>query len=98
MAWLPGTSATVALARSDIAFCAGYGIILSSFTRRYQLGLVFHAGSVTAPDSASTPHGTWESAMKAAVFGSTSPAKAAGILARSRASRPLTGGRIGGGA
>ena len=30
---------------------------------------------VTAPPRASMPHGTWESAMKAAVFESTSPAK-----------------------
>src|SRR5260370_6001294 len=98
MAWLPGTSVMSAPARADIAFCAGYGIILSSATRRYQLGLVLHAGSVMAPARASTPQPTCESAMKAAVLWSTSPAKADGILALSRVSRPPTGGRIGGGA
>jgi hypothetical protein len=33
------------------------GIFLSSAVTRYQLGLVFHAASVTAPFRASTPHG-----------------------------------------
>jgi hypothetical protein len=32
------------------------------------LGLDFHAGSLIAPLSAATPHGTCESAMNAAVF------------------------------
>lgn len=59
---------------------------------------MFYAGSVMAPDSPSTPQGIWEAALKAAVCGLTSAAKAADILARSRASRPSTGGRIGGGA
>src|SRR4029077_20225182 len=46
--------------------CASGGIILSSVDTKYQLGFVLHAGSLTAPLSASTPHGTWESAMNAA--------------------------------
>src|SRR5215469_11431897 len=60
--WLPLTSTTVEPARLDIARCASGGIILSSVVSRYQLGFVFHAGCVMAPPSASTPHGTWESA------------------------------------
>src|SRR5258706_328412 len=40
--------------------CAGGGIILSWVAIRYQLGLVFHAGSLIAPLSASTPQGTCE--------------------------------------
>src|SRR4030081_427342 len=75
---------------------AGGGIILSSVATRYQLGLVFHAGSLIAPPSASTPHGTWESAMNAAFSGSTSPANDAGTLALSRDREPSCGGRIGG--
>ena len=53
----------------DIKRCAGGGIIRSSVVTRYQLGLVFHAGSVIVPLSASTPHGTCESAMNAACSG-----------------------------
>src|ERR1700694_4716820 len=64
--------------------CASGGIILSSLATRYQLGLVFHAASVTLPFRASSPHGTCDSAMNAAVFGSTSPANAAANLALSR--------------
>src|SRR6266446_2976523 len=96
MAWLPFTSTTVEPARFDMARCAAGGIILSSVTTRYQLGLVFHAGSVIAPVSAATPHGTCESAMKAAFPASTSPAKAAGNFALSRNRKPSCGGRIGG--
>jgi hypothetical protein len=51
---------------------------------------------VTAPPSASTPAGTWESAMNAASFSGTSAAKDAANLSRSRNRSPLTGGRIGG--
>src|SRR5258708_7349879 len=83
-------------ARLDIAVCAGSGIILSSVTRRYQLGLVFHAGSVTCPPKASRPHGTWESAMKAAVAGSTSPANDAANRVLSKDRYPPFGGKIGG--
>jgi len=32
------------------------GIILSSVASRYQLGLLFQAGSLISPPSASTPH------------------------------------------
>jgi hypothetical protein len=60
------TSEIVEPARFDIARCASGGIILSSVETRYQLGFVLHAGSLTAPLSASSPHGTCESAMKAA--------------------------------
>ena len=67
MAWLALTSTTVEPARLDMARCASGGIILSAVATRYQLGLVFHAGSLTLPLSASTPHGTWESAMNAAL-------------------------------
>jgi hypothetical protein len=95
-AWLPGVSVTVALARSDMARWAAGGIIWSSVATRYQDGLLRQAGSVTAPSSASTPAGTWESAMNAASFSGTSAAKAAANLSRSRNSNPLTGGRIGG--
>jgi hypothetical protein len=57
-AWLPLTSTTVEPARLDMNCCAGGGIILSSVATRYQLGLVFHAGSLIAPLSASSPQGT----------------------------------------
>src|SRR6266853_1037127 len=65
-AWLPLTSTTVEPARLDIVRWASGGIILSSVVSKYQLGFVFHAGSLILPLSASTPQGTWESAMKAA--------------------------------
>src|SRR3989442_6120947 len=58
MAWLPLTSATVEPARLDMKRWASGGIILSSVTIRYQLGLVFHARSLILPLRASTPHGT----------------------------------------
>src|SRR6266566_4399863 len=83
-AWLPLTSTTLEPARLDIARCASGGIILSSVETRYQLGFVFHAGSVTAPLSASSPHGTWESAMNAAASALTSAANDARNCARSR--------------
>ena len=70
--WLPLTSITFAPARFDMARWASGGIILSSVDTKYQLGLVFQAGSVMVPLSASTPHGTWESAMNAAVSAFTS--------------------------
>lgn len=68
----------------------------SSAATRYQDGLLRQAGSVTAPFSASTAVGTWESAMNAASFSGTSAAKDAANLCRSRNRNPLTGGRIGG--
>src|SRR5258707_6454459 len=79
-----------------MARCASGGIILSSVETRYQLGFDLHAGSVTAPSSAATPHGTCESAMNAAVSGLTSAAKDARNFARSRNRKPSCGGRIGG--
>src|SRR2546425_5821387 len=75
---------------------AAGGIILSSVATKYQLGLVFHAGSLIVPLSASMPHGTWESAMNAAVSASTSPANEAGDFALSRNKKPSRGRRIGG--
>src|SRR5437870_991072 len=71
MAWLPFASTTVEPARLDMKRWAGGGIILSSVAIKYQLGLVFHAGSLIVPLSASMPHGTWESAMNAAVSGTS---------------------------
>jgi|SRR5580698_5422722 hypothetical protein len=94
--WLPATSVTVEPARWDIARWAGGGIILSSLATRYQLGLVFHAGWVTAPASASTPQGTWEAAMKSAVSASTSAANEAANRAVSRNRKPSCGGKMGG--
>src|SRR6266853_6315066 len=96
MAWLPLTSTTVEPARLDMARWASGGIILSSVVTRYQLGFVLHDGWVIAPLSASTPHGTWESAMNEATSGLTSAANAAGNLALSRKRYPSSGGRIGG--
>src|SRR5437879_13476433 len=64
-AWLPLTSTTVEPARLDIARWASGGIILSSVETKYQLGFVLQAGSLIAPLSASTPPGTWDSAMQA---------------------------------
>src|SRR5262245_54823872 len=83
-------------ARFDIARWASGGIILSSVATRYQLGLVFHAGRLMVPASASTPHGTWESAMKAALSLGRSPAKLAANYALSRARKPSTGPTMGG--
>ncbi len=60
------------------------GIIRSSVVRRYQLGFAFHAGSLIVPSSASTPHGTCESAMNAAVFALTSAANDARNFSLSR--------------
>src|SRR2546428_10748192 len=73
---------------------AAGGIILSSVAIKYQLGLVFHAGSLIVPLSASMPHGTWESAMNAAVSASTSPANEAGDFALFRDKKTVRGGRI----
>ena len=84
MAWLPPTSLTVEPARCDINCCAGGGIILSSVTTRYQLGLVFHAGVLTAPLRASNPQGTWEFAMNSAFSGGTSPANDSANFALSK--------------
>src|SRR6266481_5705479 len=61
-AWLPLTSMTVEPARLDMLRWASGGIILSSVVSKYQLGFVFHAGSLILPLSASTPQGTCESA------------------------------------
>src|SRR2546423_14437555 len=97
MAWLPLASATVEPARLDMKRCASGGIILSSVATRYQLGLVFHAGSLILPPRASTPHATWESAMNAAFSASTSAANEAGNVARSRNTKPSRRGGVGGG-
>src|SRR5687768_16799875 len=75
---------------------AGGGIIRSSVATKYQLGLSFQAGCVIVPPSASTPHGTCEFAMNAAVSGSTSAANDAANFALSRSRNPSFGGRIGG--
>src|SRR5262249_37183475 len=94
--WLPVISVTCDPARFDIARCASGGIIRSLVATMYQLGLPRHAGWVIAPASASTPHGTCESAMNAAVSGSTSAANDAANFALSRKRNPSCGGRIGG--
>src|SRR5258705_4349304 len=96
MAWLPLTSTIVAFARLAIARWAATGIIWSSVTTRYQLGLVLQAGSLIATLRAASPHGTWESAMNATVSASTSAANAARNFALSRNRYPSCGGRIGG--
>src|ERR1700675_2493720 len=75
---------------------AGGGIILSSVATRYQLGLVRHAAWVIVPFSASRPHGTWDSAINAAVGASTSAANDAANFALSRKRKPSCGGRMGG--
>ena len=56
---------------------------MSSVVSKYLLGFLFHAGSLIAPLSAATPHGTCESAMKAALSALTSPANEAGNFAAS---------------
>src|SRR5204863_10037453 len=89
MAWLPLTSTTVEPARLDMERCASGGIILSSVAIRYQLGLAFHARSLILPPRASTPHGTWESAMNAAFSASTSaPKEARNFPCRGKDNRP----------
>src|SRR5260370_37497897 len=75
---------------------AGGGIIRSSVDTRYQLGFWRQAGSVTAPASALTPHGTCESAMNWASSSGRSPAKEAANLSLSRNRKPSWGGRVGG--
>src|SRR5207237_6414038 len=79
-----------------MARCASGGIILSSVETRYQLGFVFHAGSLTAPSRAARLHGTCESAMNDAASGLTSAANDARNCARSRNRYPSSGGMIGG--
>src|SRR5262245_37872355 len=79
-----------------MARCASGGIILSSVATRYQLGFDLQAGSVTAPLSASRPHGTCESAMNDAASALTSAANDSRNLVRSRKRNPSCGGRIGG--
>src|SRR5208282_1910417 len=96
MAWLPFTSTTAEPARLAMTRCAAGGIILSSVTTKYQLGLAFQAGSLIVPLMAPTPHGTCESAMNAAFSASTSAAKEAGNLALSRNRKPSCGGMMGG--
>src|SRR5690349_5727511 len=76
--------------------CAAGGIILSSVATRYQLGFDFHAGTVTAPPAACTPHGTCYAAMNSASSADTSPANDAANFALSSARKPSCGGRIGG--
>jgi hypothetical protein len=80
MVWLPATSTVVALARSAIVHCSGGGIIRSSVVTMYQLGLCRHAGSLTVPPSASTPHGTRESPMNAASRGDVRPERGGELL------------------
>src|SRR5688572_32616787 len=79
-----------------MARCASGGIIRSSVDTRYQLGFVRHAGALTAPSSAATPHGTCKSAMNAAASALTSAANDAWNFVRSRNRKPSWGGRIGG--
>src|SRR3954452_24008288 len=79
-----------------MARCAGGGIMWSSVATRYQLGFARHAGSVTVPLSASTPHGTCESAMNAASSAGRSAANESANFSRSRKRNPSTGGSIGG--
>src|SRR5262245_64968657 len=79
-----------------MARCTSGGIIRSSVDTRYQLGFFFHAASVIAPLSASSPHGTCESAMNDAASSLTSAANDARNFERSRNRYPSCGGRIGG--
>src|SRR5262249_41465960 len=72
----------------------GGGIIRSSVVSRYQLGLARQAGSVIIPPRASTPQGTWESAMNAASAAGRAPAKEAWDFSRSKNKNPSWGGRI----
>src|ERR1700677_288739 len=87
---------TSASARFAINLCASGGIILSSVSTRYQLGLDFQAALLTTPLSAASPHDTWESPMKAARPGSTSAANESANFAGSRSRKPSCGGKIGG--
>src|SRR5215471_6803223 len=96
MEWLPLTSTTVEPARLAMKRWAGGGIILSSVVTKYQLGFVLHAGCLISPPSAPTPHGTWESAINAALSASTSAANEAWNFALSRNRKPSCGGSIGG--
>src|SRR5260370_39645100 len=95
MAWVPLTSTSVEPARLDIARWASGGIILSSVETKYQLGFVRHSGWLIGVLGASTPHGTWESALNEAASGLTSAANAAGNFASPRNRDPSWVGRIG---
>src|SRR3954462_11224353 len=75
---------------------AGGGIIRSSVATRYQLGFDLQAGSLMVPPSASSPQGTWASAMNSASSGSTSAAKEAANFSLSNWRYPFSGGRMGG--
>src|SRR5260370_39887935 len=89
-------SSTLDDGRLDMSRWALGGIILSSAVIKCQLGVVFHGGSLIAPLSAATPHGTCESAMNAAFSALTSPANEAGNFALSSRKYPSCGGVIGG--
>src|ERR1700678_3390102 len=80
---------TSASARFAINLCASGGIILSSVATRYQLGLDFQAALPTTPLSAPSPHGTWESPMKAARPGSTSAANESANFVGSRKKKAI---------
>ena len=63
----------------------------SSVATRYQLGLIRHAGSVTARSRASTPQGTCESAMNCGEAGGHVGGERLGELVLSRNRKPSTG-------
>jgi len=80
---------TVEPARLDIKTLRRRRNHLVSVATKYQLGLVFHAGSLIAPLNAATPHGTCESDINAALSASTSAANEARNFVLSRTeSRP----------
>src|SRR5258706_13107134 len=96
MEWLPATSTTVEPARFDIPCCAAGGIIRSDVAMRYQLGFVFHAGSVTGPFNAFTPQGTCELAMKSALACGTSAANDSRNFSLFKPRKPSPAGSMGG--
>ena len=87
-------SATVAPARFAIRCWAAGESSGSSVATRYQLGFVLQAGRATVPSRASTPQGTWASAMNSALTLSTSAAKEAGNFALSRLRLPSPGFQV----
>ena len=89
--WLPGHDESLAPTGGQRRYKIAWRKLA-----RYELGFFFHAGSLMVPLSASTPHGTCESAMNAALSLSTSAANEAENFSLSSERNPSLGGRIGG--
>lgn len=70
------TLTILALARFAMNSCAAGGMVLSAVARRYQEGMVFHAGSPDGSVNAASENGRWEAYITRVVLRGRSPAKA----------------------